>query len=121
MFTHPGAKLLFMGNEFGQTSEWDFNSELDWELLQHDPHEKLQHCVKDLNYLYNTEPAMYECQFDKKGFEWLDLSKPKDGIITYYRKGENETLLVILNISAKAQAKRVISCLLYTSPSPRDS
>jgi 1,4-alpha-glucan branching enzyme len=55
MFTHPGGKLLFMGSEFGQTKEWDYKSELQWELLQFDTHKMLQQCVKDLNFLYQQK------------------------------------------------------------------
>ncbi|MBC7537032.1 MAG: 1,4-alpha-glucan branching protein GlgB [Ferruginibacter sp.] len=103
MFTHPGAKLLFMGNEFAQTSEWNYKSELDWELLQFDSHNKMQHCVKDLNHLYKNEPALYECQFEPKGFEWIELDKRKEGVIMYKRKGKmrEDDLLIILNISAQ--------------------
>ena len=68
MFTHPGAKLLFMGNEFGQTTEWNYKTELDWELLQFDSHQKMQDCVSDLNDLYKNEPALYELQFNRKRF-----------------------------------------------------
>ncbi|MEO7801340.1 MAG: 1,4-alpha-glucan branching protein GlgB, partial [Ginsengibacter sp.] len=69
MFTHPGAKLLFMGNEFGQTSEWNYKTELQWDLLQFPPHKKLQECVKALNHLYTEEPGLYEQQFGFAGFE----------------------------------------------------
>ena len=63
MWTHPGARLLFMGNEFGQTAEWNYKSELQWYLLQHDPHRKMQECIKALNKLLKEQPAMYEKQF----------------------------------------------------------
>ncbi|HQD11047.1 MAG TPA: 1,4-alpha-glucan branching protein GlgB, partial [Flavihumibacter sp.] len=63
MFTHPGGKLLFMGNEFGSTQEWNYKSELPWELLQFEPHKGLQTCVKDLCFLLREQPAMYEEQF----------------------------------------------------------
>ena len=75
MYTHPGAKLLFMGNEFAQTSEWHEESELDWHLLEHESHQKLKDCVKDLCYLYKNEPALYEYQFDPKGFEWTIVNR----------------------------------------------
>ena len=103
MFTHPGAKLLFMGNEFAQTSEWNYKSELDWELLQYDSHNKMQHCVKDLNHLYKNEPALYEYQFDPKGFEWIELDKRKEGVMMYKRKGKSreDDLLIVLNISTQ--------------------
>jgi 1,4-alpha-glucan branching enzyme len=101
MFTHPGAKLLFMGNEFAQTSEWNHHSELDWFLLQHDSHKMMQSCVKDLNHLYTKEPALYELQFETGGFEWLNLNHRQEGIIAYRRKGLNkdEEILVVLNVT----------------------
>jgi 1,4-alpha-glucan branching enzyme len=101
MFTHPGGKLLFMGCEFGQTSEWNFKKELPWELLQYDSHKGLQMLVKDLNNLYTSSPAMHEFQFDSKGFEWLDFSHHEASIIAYMRKSDNkdETLIVICNFN----------------------
>jgi 1,4-alpha-glucan branching enzyme len=90
-----------MGNEFGQTSEWNVKSELDWHLLQHVSHHKLRNCVKVLGHLYKTEPALYLNQFDTKGFEWIELTKKNEGIIVYKRKGNKakDDLLIILNIS----------------------
>ena len=101
MFTHPGAKLLFMGNEFAQASEWNYKTELSWELLQFDCHKMMQNCVKELNYLYKNEPALHELQFDIGGFEWVDLHHRAESIIVYRRKGKNKKndLLVILNMT----------------------
>lgn len=101
MFTHPGAKLLFMGNEFAQTSEWNYKTELDWELLQFDPHKKMQDCIKELNRLYRSEPALYEQQFDAAGFEWVDLDHRPESVIAYRRKGKKkkDDVLVILNLT----------------------
>lgn len=101
MFTHPGGKLLFMGDEFGQTSEWNYKSELDWFLLQHDSHRLLKECVKDLNILLRGEPALYENQFNIYGFEWIDLNRRSESVIVYRRKGKQpkDDLLVILNLT----------------------
>jgi 1,4-alpha-glucan branching enzyme len=101
MYTHPGGKLLFMGNEFGQTSEWNFSRELDWKLLMYEPHKKLQDCVRDLNNLYTSNPALYEYQFDPKGFEWIDLNHRDECVAVYRRKGKKkkEELLVIFNMT----------------------
>ena len=101
MFTHPGAKLLFMGNEFGQTSEWDYNGELDWPLLQFEAHNSLQECIRTLNHLYRNLPAMHEYQFEKKGFEWVNTENRKDGILVFKRKGKHRSddLLVVLNMT----------------------
>ncbi|MDB5247799.1 MAG: glgB [Segetibacter sp.] len=100
MYTHPGAKLLFMGNEFGDTKEWDYRSELQWGLLVHDQHRLLRDCVRDLNLFYSGEPAMHEKQFGYEGFEWVDLNHRKECILSYKRKGNNkeDDLLVVLNM-----------------------
>ncbi len=99
MFTHPGGKLLFMGNEFGQTTEWNYKSELDWHLLDFEPHKKMQECVKALNNLYRAEPALYEMQFEVGGFEWVDLNHRSEGVMCYKRKGKNkkDDVLIVMN------------------------
>lgn len=101
MYTHPGGKLLFMGNEFGQTTEWNYKTELSWNLLQFAPHERLQNCVRTLNELYRNEPALYQLQFDQKGFEWVTLQNRSESIIAYKRKGKirKNDLLIIFNMT----------------------
>jgi len=101
MITHPGAKLLFMWNEFAQTSKWNDQPELDWHLLQHESHSKMKDCVKVLSHLYKNEPALYENQFDPKGFEWTELDKRNEGVTAFKRKGhkQKDDLLIILNVS----------------------
>lgn len=101
MFTHPGAKLLFMGNEFGATNEWNYKSELQWNLLEHPSHGGLKYCVQQLNQLYQSEPALYEKQFEPGGFEWVDLNHRSDSVMVYKRKGkkEKDDVLVILNVT----------------------
>jgi 1,4-alpha-glucan branching enzyme len=101
MWTHPGGKLLFMGNEFGQTTEWNYKSELDWALLQYDCHRMMKDCVADLNKLLQAEPALYENQFNMDGFEWVDLNHRAETVIVYRRKGKKpaDDLLVILNLT----------------------
>jgi 1,4-alpha-glucan branching enzyme len=110
MFTHPGAKLLFMGDEFGQTQEWNYKSELQWELLQFDPHQSMQKCVKDLNFLYRDNPAFHEKQFDPSGFEWGDLNHRQEAVITFKRKcGKlKEEILVILNMTPVVRENWVV-------------
>ena len=99
MFTHPGGKLLFMGNEFGATNEWNYKSELQWDLLQYDSHRLLKNCVRDLNILLRSQPALYINQFSIDGFEWVDLNRRAESVIVYKRKGKKleDDLLVILN------------------------
>ncbi|MBX3256841.1 MAG: 1,4-alpha-glucan branching protein GlgB [Chitinophagaceae bacterium] len=101
MFTHPGGKLLFMGDEFGQTNEWNYQSDLDWHLLQYDAHKLLKQCVSDLNALLRSEPALYENQFNMYGFEWVDLSHRAESVMVYKRKGKDpeKDVLVILNMT----------------------
>lgn len=101
MWTHPGAKLLFMGGEFGQTSEWDYRSELNWELLQFKLHRGISETIITLNHLLRTYPALYELQFDPTGFEWVTLSHRAASVIAYKRKGrkKGEEILVILNLT----------------------
>ena len=100
MFMHPGAKLLFMGNEFGQTSEWNYHRELDWFLLEYNAHRGLKDCVSELNKLYRNEPALYEKQFQPDGFEWVDLNHRNECIVVFKRKGTHgkEDVLVVLNM-----------------------
>ena len=101
MFTHPGAKLLFMGDEFAATSEWNYKSELQWDLMQFPSHSGMRHCVQQLNNLYRSEPALYEKQFSCDGFEWVDLSNRSEGVIVYKRKGNDpkDEVVVILNMT----------------------
>lgn len=101
MFTHPGGKLLFMGNDIAQTTEWNYNREVEWGLLQHFPHKALQETVKSLNHLYHTEPAMHLLQFEKEGFEWHDLEHREKGIMSFYRMGpdKKDKLFVIFNVT----------------------
>jgi len=101
MFTHPGSKLLFMGNEFGATSEWNYKSELQWDLLNHLSHAGMKNCVQKLNALYRSEPALYEKQYEPGGFEWVDLNHRSDAVLVYMRKGKKpkDSLLIILNVT----------------------
>ncbi|QDK82224.1 1,4-alpha-glucan branching protein GlgB [Spirosoma sp. KCTC 42546] len=101
MFTHSGTKLLFMGGEFGQTSEWKFDTSLDWHLLEHGPHKGMAACVKALNKLYKSEPALYERSFSPDGFEWIDTTDRENTVVTYCRNGNNpeDSLLIVLNMT----------------------
>ncbi len=103
MFTHPGAKLLFMGDEFGQTSEWNFKKSLDWHLLNFPVHKGLQTLVKDLNRLYREETAFYENQFSPEGFEWVEADDADNSLYIYLRKGKKkeDVLMVILNLTPR--------------------
>jgi len=101
MFTHPGTKLLFMGDEFAQTEQWEFDRSLDWHLLEHRPHKGMQDLIKALNHLYKSEPALYEKAFSGEGFEWIDEGNAADSVLVYARKGNlpEDDLVVVLNFT----------------------
>jgi len=99
MYTYPGKKLLFMGCEFGQGTEWNFNRALDWYVLDYAHHRGVQKLVKDLNTLYKDHPALYTHDFDHHGFEWIDCHDVQQSIISYRRKSDHEELYIILNFT----------------------
>jgi len=109
MFTNPGAKLLFMGDEFAQTNEWNFTSSLDWHLLQYPVHKNLQEFVRDLNFLYKTHPALYELQFSPYGYEWVDGDDSDNSIFIYLRKSkyDKEILMTVLNLTPNSFDYRI--------------
>ena len=109
MYTNPGAKLLFMGDEIAQTNEWNFKTSLDWHLLQYPIHKNLQDFVRDLNLLYKSHPALYELQFSPYGYEWVDGDDRDNSIFIYLRKSKNdkEVLMTILNLTPNSFDYRI--------------
>ncbi len=101
MWTHPGKKLLFMGQDFGQWNEWSEDKSLDWHLTGFDPHRKLQRWVADLNRLCRAEPALHEQDFNWEGFEWIDANDWENSVLSYVRKAQDPTdhLVVICNFT----------------------
>lgn len=99
MFTHPGTKLLFMGGEFGQTSEWNIEKGLEWWLLDHAPHQGIRDWVTALNQYYRNSKALYEKQFNHDGFEWIDHGDAENSFLSYLRKGEETEAVVICNFT----------------------
>ncbi|MDY8136116.1 1,4-alpha-glucan branching protein GlgB [Aquimarina sp. 2201CG5-10] len=101
MFTHPGTNLLFMGSEFGQRQEWDFQNGLDWYVLQYEYHAGIKELITDLNILYKNYPALYEQQFDQSGFEWISYDDHENSVIAYIRKGKkkDDLLIVVCNFT----------------------
>jgi 1,4-alpha-glucan branching enzyme len=85
MWAHPGKKLLFMGGEFGQWNEWNHAESLDWHVLEGDEHRGLKTLVRDLNRAYAAEPALWSCDFDSPGFEWLDAWNADENILAFMR------------------------------------
>jgi 1,4-alpha-glucan branching enzyme len=101
MFTHPGTKLLFMGGEFGQYAEWDFQESLDWNLLGFEPHQNTQNYFKELNKFYRATPALFEKGFENEGFEWISYDDSENSVISYIRKGNKpeQNVLVVCNFT----------------------
>ena len=87
MFTHPGKKLNFMGNEFGQFIEWNEKQELDWMLLEYEKHAGVQDFVKKLNHYYKDTPALWQLDDSYEGFRWIDANNASDNVYTYFRIG----------------------------------
>ncbi len=107
MYMHPGNKLLFMGNEFAQTNEWNFAEELKWSLLQYDLHHQVQQLVKDLNRFFRDNKALYQLQYETKGFEWIDFADEEQSVIVFLRKGKkkSEQLIIICNFTPETRDK----------------
>ena len=100
MWAHPGKKLLFMGGEFGQRSEWAHERALEWELLQYPEHAGLARWVRDLNALYRDEPALYEIDFEPAGFQWVDADNGEASVLAFLRRDRNgQPLLVVCNFT----------------------
>jgi 1,4-alpha-glucan branching enzyme len=89
MWGHPGKKLQFMGCEFGQWNEWDYETSLQWHLLQWESHQGLQRLVADLNKVYRREPALYQVDFEYTGFEWVDCHNWEQSVLSFLRKARN--------------------------------
>lgn len=96
MYAHPGKKLNFMGTEFAQTAEWNHDSQLQWWLLQFDKHSGQKKLIQDLNKLYVSEPALYNADYDKCGFMWLDHSDYQNSIFALVRSDENNENKVVV-------------------------
>lgn len=101
MFTHPGGNLLFMGGEFGQSSEWNFQESLEWHLTQYDFHSGIQETIKDLNKMYKSNPALYQKQFKPDGFQWIEYNDQENTVISFIRKGNDpkDDLIVVCNFT----------------------
>ena len=101
MWCHPGKKLLFMGGEFGQWQEWNFDESLHWHLLAGESHRGLSRAVADLNNLVQREPALHELDFDGRGFEWIDCHNWQDSVLAFVRRGSNsrDALVVCCNFT----------------------
>jgi 1,4-alpha-glucan branching enzyme len=101
MFAHPGKKTMFMGMEFGQWQEWNVWGDLEWHLLQFEPHQKLKLFFKDLNHLYRSETALYSQDFAEEGFEWIDCSDNRHSVVAFVRreKDGDEFVVTVCNFT----------------------
>lgn len=101
MFTHPGTKLVFMGCEIGQTTEWQHDHSIPWDLLDFEPHKGMKEFTKSLNHFYTAEGALYEHGFSAEGFEWIELNDNQNSALSYIRKGKNpeDDIVVVCNFT----------------------
>ena len=101
MYAHPGKHLMFMGAEFGQHREWNHDVSLDWHLLEQPLHSGLQQFVRDLNRTYVSEPALYECDTDPSGFQWIDCNDSDNSVVALMRRAKNpdDFVLAIVNFT----------------------
>lgn len=96
----PGKKLLFMGSDFGQWSEWNHEKSIDWHLLEYSSHQGIQRWVKDLNTVYRREAALHELDCDPEGFEWIDPNDSENSCVSFLRKSRSgDVLLVVCNFT----------------------
>jgi len=110
MWAHPGKKLLFMGCDFGQWKEWNFDESLDWGLLRYDEtHGGLRRCVSDLNLIYRKEKAFHELDFDWRGFEWINCQNWEESLFSFVRKAENPSdhIVIVANFTPVPRRKHI--------------
>jgi 1,4-alpha-glucan branching enzyme len=104
MWAHPGKKILFMAGEWGQRSEWSHERALDWWVLQFPFHSGIQALVKQLNYLYRNEPALFDQDDTWEGFEWIDLHDADNSVLSFLRRARHGTAIVfVLNATPAAR------------------
>ena len=96
MWTHPGKKLLFMGGEFGQGPEWDHSNSICWHQLEIDEHKGVQRMIKDLNQLYISHPALYDCDYDPQGFEWIEADDRHNSVFVFARKSSKTSNQIVI-------------------------
>jgi 1,4-alpha-glucan branching enzyme len=101
MYAHPGKKLLFMGGEIGQSNEWNYEWQLDWDLLNFNPHRQMQSYVRTLNRLYAAQPSLHELDFNSEGFQWIDFHDVDNSIVSFLRraKDRDDFIVVIANFT----------------------
>jgi 1,4-alpha-glucan branching enzyme len=105
MYAHPGKKLMFMGSEFGQRSEWNHDHSLEWHLLDQPLHRGIRQFMNDLNRTYASEPALYECDFESAGFQWIDCNDSDNSVVSLIRRA--------------ADPENFVAAILNFTPLPR--
>jgi 1,4-alpha-glucan branching enzyme len=95
MYAHPGKKLMFMGCEFGQGSEWNYDESLEWHLLEKPLHAGLRRYVQDLNRVYGSERALYEVDFEPAGFQWVDCNDNDNSVVSFIRRSRDGASIVV--------------------------
>ena len=96
MYGHPGKKLLFMGGEFGQSNEWNHDTQLDWELLELPRHDGLHRLVQHLNYTYKDEPALWQLDDTYDGFDWIDFHDAENSVVSFLRKSQEGDIVAFV-------------------------
>ena len=100
MYAHPGKKLQFMGLEFGQWQEWNFDASLSWEQSNFMPHRGLQLMMRDMNHLYKDVPALHEVDFDSAGFQWIDCNDSSQSVLSFIRRDKSGgEVIVVMNLT----------------------
>jgi len=101
MYAHPGKKLMFMGCEFGQTREWNYDYSLDWHALDDPLHQGLRLFMQDLNRTYQSERALFELDFDGSGFQWIDCNDSENSVVSFIRRAKDSAdyLVAVLNFT----------------------
>ncbi len=119
MWSHPGKKLLFMGADFAQTTEWNFDAALPWDLLKHPAHQGVQSWVRNLNHLYRSRPELWELDFDPGGFAWIDCKDVTQSVLIMLRRGRPSVLAAAPEQPAPAAASDTAEP--EGAPNPNDS
>jgi 1,4-alpha-glucan branching enzyme len=104
MYAHPGKKLLFMGSEFGQVNEWNHDVSLDWHLAQLPRHDGLRRLAQHLNYIYKSEPALWQLDDTYEGFDWIDFHDADNSVVSFLRKSrEGELIAFVVNATPQVR------------------
>ncbi|MBT3343939.1 MAG: 1,4-alpha-glucan branching protein GlgB [Gemmatimonadetes bacterium] len=104
MYGFPGKKLLFMGAEIAQRTEWNYATSLEWQILEHAPHRGVQSLLRDLNSLYRTQPALHASEHEPSGFAWIDHQDVEASVLAFERRHNDEVLIFICNFTPVARS-----------------